>query len=398
MPMAQLTVMVSALLGWSDIEIKPAAATGPLRRTGAWRPWTVRPSGRWRRSSDTSWSDEYRRDVNNTLLRIEKYAQRRAEAELVYALAELSWIEGKRLDRWRKPQALDRYLDAAAYAHDFLFETIPCWPRAEGRPIHVIARPWRFTTGVDHLIRAAMTKGHIQRQEGEIVPFKFHGRERKLRIVLQDSPWKSRRHPQDPPGLRFRGQRAQQDLPVRTGRAAHRRPRDSENKKGERPPQERFYPTEMAFPLTAFLVPNSRLRDPNVDVEEARVMHARVSRSDPEATVGYETRQQAALEIDLTTPLAYMWSRTDLDRYRWSGLLRPGKDLERANLLLIRPYEPGKIPVVMVHGLISTPLAWIPMLNELLRDPEIQSNISSCSTCTRPACRSRSPPRACATR
>ena len=80
-----------------------------------------------------------------------------------------------------------------------------------------------------------------------------------------------------------------------------------------------------------------------------------------------------ALEIDLTTPLAYMWSRTDLDRYRWTGLLRPEQALERANLLLIRPYEPGKIPVVMVHGLISTPLAWIPMLNELLRDPVIQS-------------------------
>ena len=67
-----------------------------------------------------------------------------------------------------------------------------------------------------------------------------------------------------------------------------------------------------------------------------------------------------------------MWSRTDLDRYRWSGLLRPEKALERANLMLIRPYEPGKIPVVMVHGLISTPLAWIPMLNELQRNPEIQ--------------------------
>ena len=69
-----------------------------------------------------------------------------------------------------------------------------------------------------------------------------------------------------------------------------------------------------------------------------------------------------------------MWSRTDLDHYRWSGLLRPEQALERANLLLIRPYEPNKIPVVMVHGLISTPLAWIPMLNELLRDPAIQDN------------------------
>ena len=66
-----------------------------------------------------------------------------------------------------------------------------------------------------------------------------------------------------------------------------------------------------------------------------------------------------------------MWSRTDLDRYRWNGLFRPGTAMGRANLMLLRPYEPGKIPVVMVHGLISSPLAWIPMINELLRDPVI---------------------------
>ena len=39
---------------------------------------------------------------------------------------------------------------------------------------------------------------------------------------------------------------------------------------------------------------------------------------------------------------------------------------------MLRPYEPGKIPVVMVHGLASTPLAWIPMLNELLGNPAIR--------------------------
>ena len=42
--------------------------------------------------------------------------------------------------------------------------------------------------------------------------------------------------------------------------------------------------------------------------------------------------------------------------------------------MLIRPFEPGKIPVVMVHGLMSSPLAWIPMLNELLREPDIQQH------------------------
>ena len=150
--------------------------------------------------------------------------------------------------------------------------------------------------------------------------------------------------------------------------------RETENKKGERPPQERFYPAEMAFPLTAFLAPNSRLKDANVDVNEARECTLWLIRSRSDDGPSARSPIVLALEIDLTTPLAYMWSRTDLDRYRWTGLLRPEQALERANLLLIRPYEPGKIPVVMVHGLISTPLAWIPMLNELLRDPVIQSN------------------------
>jgi pimeloyl-ACP methyl ester carboxylesterase len=66
-----------------------------------------------------------------------------------------------------------------------------------------------------------------------------------------------------------------------------------------------------------------------------------------------------------------MWSRTDLGKVRWTGLLRPGELADRAGLMLIRPYDPDKIPVVMVHGLASTPLAWIPMLNELYRDPVI---------------------------
>ena len=50
----------------------------------------------------------------------------------MYALAELSWIEGRRLDRWRKPQAIDRYLDAAAYAYDYLFDTNPVLAQGRG--------------------------------------------------------------------------------------------------------------------------------------------------------------------------------------------------------------------------------------------------------------------------
>ena len=85
-------------------------------------------------------------DVNAALQHLEKFAQRRAEPELVYALAELSWIEGKRLDRWRKPQAIDRFLDAAAYAHDYLFDTSPSSRTAAGAPTRGSGWPARSTT------------------------------------------------------------------------------------------------------------------------------------------------------------------------------------------------------------------------------------------------------------
>jgi pimeloyl-ACP methyl ester carboxylesterase len=373
MHLAHVAILVSAVLGWFDgITIQPSKGD----RSSAFQrslSGIDRPSERTLETLRRFDLDkEYRHDVNAALLHLEKYAQRRAEAELVYALAELSWIEGKRLDRWRKPQAIDRYLDAAAYAHDYLFDPDP--ELADGRgqsdPRFRLACEI-YNAGVERLIRAAQTKGQIQLQNSEAIPFKIHGREQSLRIVVEDSPW----NPADVHKILlaadFEVTGLNRDLYQYGLGVPLIAVRETDSKKGERPPTERFYPTEMAFPLTAFLAPNSRLKDPSVDIKEARECTLKLIDPVRQRAVGTKPNL-IALETDLTTPLAYMWSRTDLDRYRWTGLLRPEHALERANLLLIRPYEPNKIPVVMVHGLISTPLAWIPMLNELLRDPKIQ--------------------------
>ncbi len=382
MPLAQLTIMVSALVvGWSDIEISPSRGDrgAAFQRSVASidRPSdrTMETLRRYDLDQEYRGNLNHEKHVNQVLQRLEKFAQRRAEAELVYALAELSWIEGKRLDRWRKPEAIDRYLDAAAYAHDYLFDPDPelADGRAQADPRFRLACEI-YNAGVERLIRAAQTKGQIQPQNGEAIPFKVHGREQSLRIVLQHSPWK----PTDVHKILLASDFEVTGLnSLSSSQYGVGVPvigvRETEPKKGERDPSERFYPAEMAFPLTAFLVPNSRLKDPNVDVKEARVCTLQLIDPVKQRTVGAKPNL-IALETDLTTPLAYMWSRTDLDRYRWTGLLRPEHGLERANLLLIRPYEPNKIPVVMVHGLISTPLAWISMLNELLRDPVIQAN------------------------
>ncbi len=387
MSMAQITLMVSALLGWSDIEIQPSRGE---RAASAYRSVAEldRPTERTvetlrRYNLHSLYFRRFRApDVNQVLLRLEKFAQQRAEPEVVYALAELSWIEGKRLDRHRDPQALDRYLDAAAYAYDFLFEDDPVL--AQGRkpadPRYRQAMDL-YNAGVDHFIRAAMTRGEIRPEGGKVIAFKFHGVERKLQFLLQESAWQ----PTDVHkllmatdfeviGLNKDYHQYGVGVPLIAIRETQT------DRKGKRDPLEQFYPFEMAFPMTAFLVPNSRLKDAHTEQGESRVCHLKLIDPIKQQYVsgppisGQPDSPGLPMEIDLTTPLAYMWSRsqTDLERFRWAGLMRPEKNLERANLLLIRPYEPEKIPVVMVHGLISSPLACIPMLNELLRDPEIQ--------------------------
>jgi hypothetical protein len=39
---------------------------------------------------------------------------------------------------------------------------------------------------------------------------------------------------------------------------------------------------------------------------------------------------------------------------------------------MVQPYEPGKIPVLMVHGLWSSPMTWMAMFNDLRSIPEIR--------------------------
>ena len=181
--------------------------------------------------------------MNACLVHLEKYAQKRPEAELVYALAELSWIEAKRLDHRRKPQAIDRFLDAAAYAYDYLLDDNPVL--AEGRapsdPRFRLAM-LIYNAGVERLIRAAQTKGQIEPQHGEAIPFKVHGREQSLRIVLKDSPWA----PTDIHKLLLASDFEVSGINRGLSQYGVGVPliavRETGNLKGRRPPQERFYP------------------------------------------------------------------------------------------------------------------------------------------------------------
>ncbi len=320
-------------------------------------------------------ADRYRQDPEVALRQLEVHARRGPDPDLVYALAELSYVEGKKgeakriLTRRPRVSPLDRYLDAVAYAHDFLFDPALAAGRSPTDPRFRLAMDL-YNGALDRLIRAARANGPKGKiQPGATIPLKINDRELALRVELGDSPWQSGDIDElvlasdyEVSGLDSRSRVYGLGVPLIAIRRA------APDHKAQRARDERFLPPLVAFPLTAFLRPNSKLRDAGDDVEATRDCTLRLIDPVRTRTVG-DPGSPLALEIDFTTPLAYMWSNTDMNKYRWKGLLRPGEAADRAGLMLLRPFEPDKVPVVMVHGLMSTPLAWVPMVNELLRDP-----------------------------
>ena len=57
----------------------------------------------------------------------------------------------------------------------------------------------------------------------------------------------------------------------------------------------------------------------------------------------------------------------------FGGMIHPFSASRRPQIYLLDPYDPNKIPLLMVHGLQSTPVAFAGLVNSLRADPEIRS-------------------------
>jgi triacylglycerol esterase/lipase EstA (alpha/beta hydrolase family) len=77
---------------------------------------------------------------------------------------------------------------------------------------------------------------------------------------------------------------------------------------------------------------------------------------------------------DFTAPLALGLSREHFEKVAVPALLDPQKFAGRVRLIQVQPYDPKKIPVLFVHGLQSTPVTWVPMLNRFWTDPVVRRN------------------------
>ena len=78
------------------------------------------------------------------------------------------------------------------------------------------------------------------------------------------------------------------------------------------------------------------------------------------------------LAADFTAPLALALAKEKPLIFGWAQMLRPEKYAHTARIARLQPYDPAKIPVICVHGLMDSPMTWVPFLNTLRGDEAIR--------------------------
>ncbi|HEY4759182.1 MAG TPA: hypothetical protein VIH42_01240, partial [Thermoguttaceae bacterium] len=316
---------------------------------------------------------EPKTDPRPLIKRLQAYNNYDPRADRVYAMAELAYLGGREAQKYFKTVALDLYGASVLYSYLYLFDDRYASTRNPYDPQY---------RGACDLYNSALESGlRIICSSKELVPGTTKTIETAagtwdITCTLQGSRWR----PQDfarfdfvsdfeVKGLKNHYLTHGLGVPLIAVRRSY---------KGE-PAAAKYYPVDLSFPVTAFLRPLS-----GSDGQSAGDLSRKqgvLELYDPLTT--NETminRHLVPLESDLTTPLAYFLSKPELDALATVGLLRPEALLalrpDRPDpimgLYMVQPYEPGKIPVILVHGLWSSPMTWMEMFNDLRSSPEIR--------------------------
>lgn len=126
-------------------------------------------------------------------------------------------------------------------------------------------------------------------------------------------------------------------------------------------------------PICALLPYSGVFRPATVWIESDDLAEARVVIADPlrigPAEFGAHT---IPLALDTSAAYAFGMAQSPVGRLAVWGLIG-GDDIgKRAGVYLMEDYDPGKRPLIMVHGLGSSPLAWAKLSNAIWGDPSLR--------------------------
>jgi len=276
-----------------------------------------------------------------------------------HALAELQYLAADTV-RGRDPQlAMELYLDACHDAWKY-FST----PDANGLTADPADPDHRdtaetYNTSAEQLLRLIRQHLHISADDSIRLP--ISGRRLTLEIPSPSSQFST----ESPGEFEFVS-----DYRVRNLRARHTTSGLGVpviiNRTKQRLPEalEKYYTSSMTFPGTlVFSFPTDvpRPRDIRLQLYDPRESETMV--------VG---DQFLPLETDISTPLARQLSNRDLSLLDTWALIRPDLAQRIEGLYMVQPYDPDRIPVLMIHGFWSSPMTWMEMFNDLQADPEIR--------------------------
>ena len=293
------------------------------------------------------------------------------DADHVHALAELAYIGGKRAELGGDDaEALDLYGAAVAQSYFYLFDKRLDSSRNPYDP-HFRRSCDLYNVSLEAALRLVQKKGGLR-------PGTTHridtGRQQYEIKVVAHGAW----HEDDFDRFEFVSNYQVQGLantyhtyglgvPLIGIRKRH---------KGESA-SEQFYPEGLTFPVTALLRvhPERKAEGGSANPRAYRVcaleLHDPLMSTD--VTIGDRV---APLEADLTTPIAYFLDQPKL-RGNYIGtyaLLRSDEGQSIRGVYMMEPYDPKKIPVILVHGLWSSPITWMEMFNDLRAQAEIRNN------------------------
>ncbi|MFN7844510.1 MAG: esterase/lipase family protein [Pirellula sp.] len=134
-------------------------------------------------------------------------------------------------------------------------------------------------------------------------------------------------------------------------------------------PLERYLPEQ--HPLASTLILRSADSSSLVDHSEHSSEESNqfvIELVDPLKVNAIEIQSQPIpIAKDLSAPLDYQLRNRPTNPFL--GFVAPGTGSQNDGLRWVDPYQPGKIPVVFIHGLVSEPTTWLDMLNELRTIP-----------------------------
>ncbi len=313
------------------------------------------------------WDKQYKTDRRGVLREMQQTLAREPTGSMAVAFAELAYLEGFRKDTLGQGErALEWYSASLLAAYDYLFD-----PRFD-----VVRNPYDpefrracdlYNGSLEGALRLLNADGRLVASgEQDIQTGAIHCR---LRTV-----WSGPLDPREIERFEFAS-----DYEITGLRNHHvtyglgvpliavRRPHEGTDEPGPRVPRT------MSFPVTAFV----RIAGRRDAVSGAPSLVELIFFDPLRSTDIVLSGRRVPLESDITTPLAFTLDSPALRESRkinTLGLLFPDRVEDYRGIYMIDPYDPHKIPVLMVHGLWSSPLTWMEMFNDLRAYPELREH------------------------